>query len=201
MVIEEREKAEMEREKARAEFDLEKLRLQNFKIKTESNHINGDVWDMHKEKWVSSLLGLLPYEITKLIAREPEEKAKDYNHVKRLLLKGFKLSPESFGQKFFNHYLSSENTWKDFVYELRLCFEEWLRGIGENDFEKLKDLFITKQLKKGISTTTQEHFIDDWSNLINPEELADKLHVYENGRKERNKNAIITCKRWNDPKK
>ncbi|GFS76241.1 hypothetical protein TNCV_4667851 [Trichonephila clavipes] len=36
------------------------------------------------------------------------------------------------------------------------------------------------KLKKEISVTTQEHFIDDWSNLINPEELADKLDAYEN---------------------
>ncbi|GFX23362.1 hypothetical protein TNCV_4936771 [Trichonephila clavipes] len=32
------------------------------------------------------------------------------------------------------------------------------------------------------STTTQKHFIDDWSNLINPEKLPDKLDAYENVR-------------------
>ncbi|GFY56190.1 hypothetical protein TNIN_412331 [Trichonephila inaurata madagascariensis] len=31
-----------------------------------------------------------------------------------------------------------------------------------------------------VPTTTQEHFIYDWFNLINPDELADKLGAYEN---------------------
>ncbi|GFY64012.1 uncharacterized protein TNIN_153131 [Trichonephila inaurata madagascariensis] len=123
MVIEDREKAEKERkkekaerererEKAKAEFELEKVRLQNFNIKTESNHTNIDPWhvrqlmqkfeiengditfflilferqvrliSLDKERWVSRLLGLLPYEITKLIAHEPKEKVNNYNHVK-----------------------------------------------------------------------------------------------------------------------
>ncbi|GFY70258.1 hypothetical protein TNIN_410331 [Trichonephila inaurata madagascariensis] len=120
MVIKEREKGEREtegeREKAKTEFELEELRLQNFNIKTESNHLNSDTMDMHNERWVSTL-----------------------------------------------------------------------RGVGVNDFEKLEDLFITEQLKKGISATTQEHLVDDWSNLINPKELADELDAYENGREEKQK--------------
>ncbi|GFU01550.1 gag-Pol polyprotein [Trichonephila clavipes] len=39
------------------------------------------------------------------------------------------------------------------------------------------------KVRKGISETTQEYFKDDWSNLINPDELADKLDAYENVRK------------------
>ncbi|GFY47825.1 hypothetical protein TNIN_58911 [Trichonephila inaurata madagascariensis] len=65
---------------------------------------------------------------------------------------------------------------------MSLYFEEWLRGVGVNDFEKLKDLIITEQVRKGISATTQEHFIDDWSNLLKPVELVDKLDAYENVR-------------------
>ncbi|GFW71846.1 hypothetical protein TNCV_3220221 [Trichonephila clavipes] len=43
------------------------------------------------------------------------------------------------------------------------------------------DLDYSK-LNKGNSATTQDYFIDDWSNLINTEELADKLDSYENVR-------------------
>ncbi|GFW42812.1 homeotic protein female sterile [Trichonephila clavipes] len=35
-----------------------------------------------KEFWVSHLLGQIPQEITQLIAREPEQEAKDYDHVR-----------------------------------------------------------------------------------------------------------------------
>ncbi|GFV31195.1 retrovirus-related Pol polyprotein from transposon opus [Trichonephila clavipes] len=37
-----------------------------------------------EEDWVTNLVGLLPLEVANLIAREPEEKANDYEHIKRL---------------------------------------------------------------------------------------------------------------------
>lgn len=45
---------------------------------------------LNEEHWVSQLLGLLPYEITQLIARENEENANNYKYVKSLLLKRYK---------------------------------------------------------------------------------------------------------------
>ncbi|XP_071036994.1 gelsolin-related protein of 125 kDa-like, partial [Parasteatoda tepidariorum] len=56
-----------------------------------------------EEDWVTHLVGLLPLEMANLIAREPEEKANDYKHVKCMLLKRFKLSPEAFKIKFKRH--------------------------------------------------------------------------------------------------
>ncbi|GFY18115.1 transposon Tf2-6 polyprotein [Trichonephila clavipes] len=40
--------------------------------------------EVPKEFWVSHLLGLLPQEITQLIAREPEQEAREYNHIEGL---------------------------------------------------------------------------------------------------------------------
>ncbi|GFX15535.1 uncharacterized protein TNCV_3304641 [Trichonephila clavipes] len=53
-----------------------------------------------QENWVSHLLGLLPTEVSHIIAREPDDKTNSYEHVKDLLLKRFKL------QKSFDNYLS-----------------------------------------------------------------------------------------------
>ncbi|GFY10707.1 uncharacterized protein TNCV_2195281 [Trichonephila clavipes] len=63
-----------------------------------------------KEFWVSHLLGLLPQEITQLIAREPEQEARDYDHVRSWLLKRLKLTPEKFRQLFVAHQKSSDKT-------------------------------------------------------------------------------------------
>ncbi|GFX84472.1 retrovirus-related Pol polyprotein from transposon opus [Trichonephila clavipes] len=49
-----------------------------------------------EEEWVTNLVGLLPLEMANLIATEPEEKANDYEYIKGMLLKRFKLSPEAF---------------------------------------------------------------------------------------------------------
>ncbi|GFX05388.1 uncharacterized protein TNCV_4076481 [Trichonephila clavipes] len=59
--------------------------------------------NIDQENWVSHLLGLLPTEVSHIIAREPDDKANSYEHVKDLLLKRFKLTPEKFRQLFFTH--------------------------------------------------------------------------------------------------
>ena len=61
-----------------------------------------------KKDWVSHLLGLLPYNVTQLIAREGATVTHDYDHVKELLLKRFKLSPEIFRMKFVQHKKTEE---------------------------------------------------------------------------------------------
>ncbi|GFW63708.1 uncharacterized protein TNCV_4940001 [Trichonephila clavipes] len=59
--------------------------------------------NIDQENWVSHLLGLLPTEVSHIIAREPDDKANSYEHVKDLLLERFKLTPEKFRQLFVTH--------------------------------------------------------------------------------------------------
>ncbi|GFY20711.1 homeotic protein female sterile [Trichonephila clavipes] len=82
-----------------------------------------------KEFWFSHLLGLLPQEITQLIARESEQEARDYDHLRSLLLKSFKLSPEKFSQLFVTHQKSSDKTWRDFYQEVQTFFNGWIEGL------------------------------------------------------------------------
>ncbi|GFX39818.1 uncharacterized protein TNCV_2645811 [Trichonephila clavipes] len=65
--------------------------------------------NINQENWVSHLLGLLPTEVSPIIAREPDDKANSYEHVKDLLLKRFKLTPEKFRQLFVTHQKSPEH--------------------------------------------------------------------------------------------
>ncbi|GFU30624.1 homeotic protein female sterile [Trichonephila clavipes] len=74
--------------------------------------------NIDQEKWASHLLGLLPTEVFHIIAREPDDKANSYKHVKDLLLKRFKLTPEKFRQLFVTHQKAPERTWIDFYHEL-----------------------------------------------------------------------------------
>ncbi|GFW10810.1 uncharacterized protein TNCV_4919291 [Trichonephila clavipes] len=78
-------------------FDLkEDINLYLKLFERQAQRLNID-----QENWVSHLLGLLPTEVSHIIAREPDDKANSYEHVKDLLLKRFKLIPES-----FDNYLS-----------------------------------------------------------------------------------------------
>lgn len=56
------------------------------------------VLKLPKEQWVSYLIGILLAVINNLIAREPEEQARDYQHIRDLLFQKFKLSAEKFWQ-------------------------------------------------------------------------------------------------------
>ncbi|GBO35399.1 hypothetical protein AVEN_112267-1 [Araneus ventricosus] len=128
--------------------------------------------------WVTHLLGLLPYDVAQLIAREPDEIANDYGEVKKILLKRYKLMPEKFRQKIFMYNKNLGSTWKNFAYELRSFFNEWVNGVKADSFEKLSDLIITDQIKREVSQE-EGHFIDDWSKLNSPDDLVEKLNDYD----------------------
>ncbi|GFV60261.1 uncharacterized protein TNCV_4590871 [Trichonephila clavipes] len=52
--------------------------------------------DLGEDLWVPYLIGALSSDVTSLIAREPEEKCRDYSHIQRMLLQRFKLTAEKF---------------------------------------------------------------------------------------------------------
>ncbi|GBO13429.1 hypothetical protein AVEN_9897-1 [Araneus ventricosus] len=56
-----------------------------------------------EELWVSLLIGLLPNDTAQIIAREPEEVTEDYEQVKQIFLKRYKLSAGMFRQMFIQH--------------------------------------------------------------------------------------------------
>ncbi|GFY51048.1 retrovirus-related Pol polyprotein from transposon opus [Trichonephila inaurata madagascariensis] len=134
---------------------------------------------IEKRHWVSALLALMPSEINQLMAREAEEKFDDYDYIKGLLLKRFKLSAEIFRQKFVKHQRNPDQSWHDFVFEITSYFEEWLRGLGVNDFEGLMNLIITDQLKRRVPGDVREQFVDNWVKSVVPGDLAEKLDEYE----------------------
>ncbi|GFY24007.1 transposon Tf2-6 polyprotein [Trichonephila clavipes] len=136
-----------------------------------------------KEFWVSHLLGLLPQEITQLIAREPEQEARDYDHVRSLLLKRFKLTPEKFRQLFVTHQKSSDKTWRDFYQEVQTFFNGWIEGLDVKTFEKLRDLMIADQMNKRAPVEFKERPLDEWKSINCPFELAERLEEFEDVRR------------------
>ncbi|GBN03424.1 hypothetical protein AVEN_114388-1 [Araneus ventricosus] len=125
--------------------------------------------------WVSGLLMLMPSDIVQLIARESEVNFDNYNYIKSVLLKIFKLCSEEFRKKFLHHQKNSEKSWREFTFEISNYFQEWIEGLKIDSFEKLKNLIITDQIKRRVPFETKDHFLDEWTRLVSPSELADKL--------------------------
>ncbi|GBM80495.1 hypothetical protein AVEN_91781-1 [Araneus ventricosus] len=70
------------------------------------------------------------------------------------------------------------STWKNFAYELRSFFNEWVNGVKADSFEKLSGRIITDQIKRKV-TQVKDHFIDDRSKLNSPDDLVEKLDDYD----------------------
>ncbi|GBN19244.1 hypothetical protein AVEN_31024-1 [Araneus ventricosus] len=84
--------------------------------------------------WVSGLLMLMPSDIVQLIARESEENFDNYNYIKSVLLKRYKLSTEEFRKKFFHHQKNSEKSWREFTFEISNYFQEWIERFKIDSF-------------------------------------------------------------------
>ncbi|GBO09427.1 hypothetical protein AVEN_236696-1 [Araneus ventricosus] len=131
------------------------------------------------ENQVAQLISLLPPDIAQLIAREPEEDANNYEYVKALLIKRFKLSAEKFRQLFNEHQKASESTWYGFYYELKNYLEGCLNGLNINTFEQLKGLMLVDQIKKRTSSDFKVPFMDELITIILPTEMVKKIEDFE----------------------
>ncbi|GBL73966.1 hypothetical protein AVEN_230895-1 [Araneus ventricosus] len=101
------------------------------------------------------------------------------------MLKRFKLSPEEFRKKFFHHQKNSDKSWLEFTFEISNYFQEWIERLKIDSFEKLKNLIITDQVKRQAPLEAKDHFLDEWTKLVSPSELAYKLDEYEPVRSDR----------------
>ncbi|GFT75750.1 uncharacterized protein TNCV_3125451 [Trichonephila clavipes] len=165
------EEESKQKEQRLREFELQKKRLRN-----ETQRI---LLDLGEDLWVPYLIGALPSDVTSLIARELEEKCRDYSHIRGMLLQRFKLTAEKFRELFSRHRKSPNGTWKDYYFEIRAYFEGWLNELKIDSFDGLKNLMIVNQMKI-CSPECKEHYLDIWEELISPEMLADKLEAFDN---------------------
>ncbi|GFS69125.1 SCAN box domain-containing protein [Trichonephila clavipes] len=114
-----------------------------------------------------------------MLAREPTERANNYDFVKDLILKRYRLNSEKLKQCFYRHKKSAEKSWRNYAHELNSYFTEWIAELQVKTFEQLKDLIITEQLKYRVTAEVREHFLDDWIKLKTPYELAEILDEYK----------------------
>ncbi|GFT87880.1 uncharacterized protein TNCV_799821 [Trichonephila clavipes] len=153
-----------------------KVREENLRIEEQNEKLS---IEEREEKLRFEQLSLLPTEVSHHSEREPDDKANSYEHVKDLLLKRFKLTPEKFRQLFVTHQKAPERTWIDFYHELNTYFNGWIDGLKIDTFNKLSDLIITDQLKRKTPFEFKEYYLDEWANMNSPVQLAEKLEEFE----------------------
>ncbi|GFY18104.1 uncharacterized protein TNCV_2045131 [Trichonephila clavipes] len=105
---------EQKRKKLRIEEREEKLRFEQLSLYLKLFERQAQRLNIDQENWVSHLLGLLPTEVSHIIARELDDKANSYEHVKDLLLKRFKLT-QKVSTTICHSPKAPERTWIDFT--------------------------------------------------------------------------------------
>ncbi|GFV48936.1 retrovirus-related Pol polyprotein from transposon opus [Trichonephila clavipes] len=93
--------------------------------------------------------------------------------------------------KFTTHQKQPEALWKDFAYELNNYLEGWLHSLEVKDFNSLKDLVLTDQLKKRVAKKIKEHFVDIWGDIKISSELVQKLDDYKVARGKTSKHKVL----------
>ncbi|GFV62466.1 uncharacterized protein TNCV_630451 [Trichonephila clavipes] len=149
--------------------------------------------DLGEDLWVPYLIGALPSDVTSLIAREPEEKCRDYSHIRGILLQQFKFTAEKFRELFSRNRKSPNGTWKDYYFEIRAYFESWLNELKIDSFDGLKNLMIADQMKKRSSPECKEHYLDIWEELISPEMKPERPKKIEYSHHVPNERSPLRC--------
>ncbi|GFY20034.1 uncharacterized protein TNCV_2147271 [Trichonephila clavipes] len=129
--------------------------------------------------WTAYLIGTLPPDIAQPIAREDEDDAQNYEKVKEMLLKRFRVTGDRFRQHFSQQKKNPDSTWRDFYFELSSYFEGWIKELKITTFEQLKSLIIAVQMKRKTPANIKEHFLHFWADLNDPLELAEKSDAYD----------------------
>ncbi|GFQ95225.1 SCAN box domain-containing protein [Trichonephila clavata] len=104
-------------------------------------------------------------EISNMLARETAENANNYDYVKELVLKKYKLSAEKLKTLFYRHQKDPEKTWRSFAHELSCYFREWISTLEITTFEGLVNLLIAERIKAKAPEDIKDHFLGEWLEL------------------------------------
>lgn len=118
-----------------------------------------------EETWSQRLLTLLPNEAADVIARMPDEDARDYNKVKLQLRRRYSLSTDALRMKFRNTRRSQGESFSEFAYKSMSLLEEWLKSANayENK-QRLIEVFALEQFYASIPEQMRL-WIQDKSNV------------------------------------
>lgn len=97
---------------------------------------------LKKKDWVTDLINLMLLDVINIIARENEPEIHDYEYIKCILLKRYKLSAEEFRHRFFYRKKELSANWHDFAYEIKVYFQQQIDGLEVDNFDELSELMI-----------------------------------------------------------
>lgn len=112
-----------------------------------------EVYEWPAETWATRLAALLSGKALEAYARMDKEESKNYNKVKRAILKRYELTSEAYRKKFRTSKRMDDETFAEWAVRMTRYLSQWIEsedlgGVNENEDgnNALKDLFIREQL-------------------------------------------------------
>ena len=114
-----------------------------------------------KEHWTLLLQGVLIGKAREIYTQLDVEQSHHYETVKELILKGYELVPEAYGQKFRNGKKDSNQTHVEFARSKEQLFDRWCcsKEIDQN-YDKLRQLMLVEEFKRCIQSDVKT-FLDE----------------------------------------
>lgn len=101
----------------------------------------------------------MPLNVSNIITRENESEIHDYEYIKCIIFKRYKLSVKfKLKKKIFQKRQSAN--WYDFTYEIKVYFQQWIEGFYVDNFEELLELISVNQIRHNLPTETRKHFVE-----------------------------------------
>ena len=110
-----------------------------------------------KEMWTTLLQCRLVGKAQKVYITLNEDLSSDYDSVKAIVLKAYKLVPEAYRQKFRDLKKLPNQTYVEFARLKEQTFEEWVKAKEVDDFTKLKELILVEEFKSCLHRDLKVH--------------------------------------------
>ena len=124
-----------------------------------------------KESWVLLLQSVLDGKGQEIYGSLSVEQVSNYEHVKEVILKAYKLVPEAYRQKFRSYLKYDSKTHVEFAREKETLFNRWCHSkeVG-HDFKKLKQMVLLEEFKDKVWPDIRSHL--DEQNVEELEKAA-----------------------------
>lgn len=129
-----------------------------------------------KEIWAVLLQSVLRGKAQQVYSALTMEESRNYEEVKRAVLRSYELVPEAYQLKFWSWRKPWNHTYLEFAHEMQMFWDRWCasKGVSEN-FEKLRQMMLMEQFKNCVPENMKSYLDEmETENLYATAKLADE---------------------------
>ena len=134
--------------------------------------------DCPPKYWTVLLQSVLVGKALEAYSSIDEEQSCDYEVVKDVILKAFKLVPEAYRLKFRSFKKEDNKTYLEFARAKEQSFNEWCKSVEVKTLDDLHQLMLLEDFKKNLPRDIRIYVEENQvKTLHRAAELADEYHL------------------------